>query len=93
MSIEFEWDEAKRLSNLENHKVDFRIAARVFKGPVMVREDTRKNYGEQRFRAIGETEGLCLELVFTERNGALRLISAWKAGRDAKRRYQTLHPR
>ena len=28
----FEWDEAKRLANLEKHGVDFRVAAFIFEG-------------------------------------------------------------
>lgn len=30
LKMDFEWDEAKRLSNLEDHKVDFRDAVQIF---------------------------------------------------------------
>jgi uncharacterized DUF497 family protein len=31
----FEWDEQKRLENLEEHKVDFADAALIFENPVI----------------------------------------------------------
>jgi uncharacterized protein len=30
--FEFEWDEAKRLSNIEKHGIDFKVADLVFDG-------------------------------------------------------------
>ncbi len=53
----FEWDEAKRGSNLEDHGVDFEDAALIFAGPVIAAEDTRIDYGEPRFRAVGQVDG------------------------------------
>ncbi|TMJ70813.1 MAG: BrnT family toxin, partial [Alphaproteobacteria bacterium] len=46
--MDFDWDETKRLSNLEERGVDFKDAALIFEGPVIAKEDTRKDYGEQR---------------------------------------------
>jgi uncharacterized DUF497 family protein len=39
--VEFEWDEAKRRTNLETHGVDFRDAVRVF-------EDEHRLWGYDR---------------------------------------------
>lgn len=40
--MDFEWNEAKRLSNLAERGVDFRDAALIFEGPVIVKEDSGK---------------------------------------------------
>jgi uncharacterized DUF497 family protein len=43
--MEFDWDESKRRENLRRRQVDFAVAAQIFKGPVVGREDTRRDYG------------------------------------------------
>ncbi len=79
MSIEFEWDEEKRFSNLKKHGIDFVRACQIFEGYTVDFEDNRYNYGEQRFIAIGENNGQILTVVYTDRNNVIRLISARKA--------------
>ena len=91
MSLEFEWDEAKRLTNLEKHGVDLLAAAGMFEGRVLIQRDQRRDYGEDRFRAVGDVMGMVCVLVFTRRGNRIRLISAWRAGRDVKARYQARH--
>ena len=49
----FEWDEEKRLSNIEYHQVDFRVAVRIFRNPVIEAPDEREDYGEVRIRGTG----------------------------------------
>jgi uncharacterized protein len=51
--MELEWDEAKRLSNLGKHGIDFRDVEEVFDGDIVTVEDTRYEYGEQRFVTFG----------------------------------------
>jgi uncharacterized DUF497 family protein len=51
--MEFEWDEGQSRANYRKHGLDFRDGARVFLGPVITREDTRKDYGEKRWITIG----------------------------------------
>jgi len=88
MDIGFEWDEAKAEANFRKHGVDFIDAAQIFAGPVFQAADSRFDYGEPRMRAIGEHDGETYVVVFTRRADALRLISAWKAGRNDRRRYR-----
>jgi len=76
--MDFEWDEAKRLSNLEERGVDFRDAALIFQGTVIVKEDTRENYGEQRFRAIGQVDNEYYVVAYTWRGELARGI--WTTG-------------
>lgn len=85
-----EWDESKRLSNLEDHGVDFQDAALIFLGPVIEAEDTRTEYREQRFRALGQIDGDFFMVAYTWRGNNRRIISAWKVDDDGRRRYTAI---
>ena len=63
----FEWDITKNTANIAKHGIDFRDAARIFEGPVLEQTDRRREYGEDRIAAIGETMGLELYVVYTMR--------------------------
>jgi uncharacterized protein len=91
--VEFEWDEGKRLSNFAKHRVDFRVARRIFAGPVSVRIDLRADYGEVRKVALGLVDGQVYNVVYRENDDVIRIISAWKGGRRDAARYQALFPR
>lgn len=86
--MDFEWDEAKRQSNLVKQGVDLLDAALIFEGPVIMRPDDRRDYGEERYRAIGLVGDDCFEVVFTWRGDNIRLIAAWKGGQRVRRDYQ-----
>jgi uncharacterized DUF497 family protein len=73
------WDEKKRRFNLAKHGIDFRDAAKVFDGPLVTVEDTREDYGEARYVALGLLEGIVVSMVYTERGSTIRLISIRKA--------------
>ena len=47
--MELEWDEAKRLSNLEKHGLDFADASKLDWDNATYVRDVRKNYPEPRF--------------------------------------------
>ena len=86
----FEWDEKKRLSNIEKHKLDFIDAVDVFDSPHVV---TVSPYGgeEKRFLATGLFKGRFVTVVFTHRSPKIRIISFRGARHEEKRRYQELH--
>ena len=84
----FTWNEEKRLSNIKERSVDFRDAALIFEGPVIVKEDTRENYGEQRFRALGKGDSDYYLVTFTWRGLTCRIISAWEVNEDGRKRYE-----
>jgi uncharacterized protein len=90
--MQFEWDPAKDASNRRKHGIGFREAAEIFRGPVLVSEDTRRDYGERRLIALGEHDGEVIRLVFTERAGAIRIVTAWKANRNERERYWKSRP-
>jgi uncharacterized DUF497 family protein len=74
---DFEWDDAKAQSNLTKHGVPFAYAARVFLDPHCVEFDaSRVGDQEVRRKAVGRIEGKLYVVVFTDRGGARRIISA-----------------
>ena len=82
------WDPAKARANLAKHGIAFRDAKRVFDGPILQLPDRRRDYGEDRFLAIGKDGAACLVVAFTRRGGAVRLISARKASTYEKQVYE-----
>lgn len=86
--MQFEWDPAKARTNEQKHGIGFREAAEIFRGYVLTAEDTRRDYGERRRIALGEYNGEIIRVVFTERNGSVRIIAAWKANRNDRKSYQ-----
>jgi uncharacterized DUF497 family protein len=87
--MEFEWDEAKDARTMRERGLSFDDAARIFRGRVVTWEDDRRDYGEQRFRVVGETEGDILHVVYTWRGEAMRIISVRRANRKEIRRWQS----
>lgn len=85
-----EWDESKRLKNLDDHGVDFQGAALIFLGPVLEAEDQRAGYGERRYRALGEVDGDYFVIAFTWRGDARRIVGAWRVDDDGRRRYAAI---
>ncbi len=83
--MKFEWDEAKHAKTLSGRGIGFDDGARIFEGPVMIWQDARRNYGEERFRAVGDSEGDILHVVFTWRGDAMRIISVRRANRKETR--------
>lgn len=77
--MKFVWDPAKREENLRKHGIDFKLALRIFDGPVFEQTDNRFDYGEQRMLAVGSVAGIELTVIYTDRAGFRRLISARKA--------------
>ena len=86
-ALDFEWDERKRQSNIDKHGVDFQLAALIFEGFVSTYVDDRYDYGEERLISLGMVDDDCYVVVHTERNGIVRIISAWKGGRDERNQY------
>jgi uncharacterized protein len=73
------WDESKRLRNLANHGVDFGDLEALEWERALVFEDRRKNYGEIRLIAMAPLGARLHVVVFVERGGERRIISARKA--------------
>jgi len=76
------WDEAKRQANLSKHGLDLADAEKVFAGPLVLFEDGREEYGEQRMIGIGLLETLVVLIVHVESDDRIRIISMRKAESD-----------
>ena len=86
--MDFEWDEAKNRQNIAKHGVDFRDAVRIFDGPTFDRIDDREDYGELRTLSLGLLDGVTVLVVaHTDRDGVIRIISARRATRRERERY------
>jgi uncharacterized DUF497 family protein len=79
----FEWDEEKAKSNYRKHGIEFQEAVRVFADAFAVEgyDLMSPEYGEDRYLIIGMASGQLLTVVYTERQGTIRLISARKSSR------------
>lgn len=87
LPMQFEWDEKKRLFNLEKHAIDFQDAMTAFETPFLTLEDKRFDYGEKRFITLGLMQGRVIVVVHTEREETIRLISARKANKYEQDEY------
>jgi uncharacterized protein len=81
----FEWDEIKSDANLIKHGISFDDASDIFYGPVVVKNSRRNN--EERWLAIGKSHDQIMAVIFTRRNGLIRIISARRPRPDEKRTY------
>lgn len=87
------YDKDKRLSNLEKHGFDFVDAASVFEGFHITREDSRGNYGEQRFQTLGLYGNvLVVMMIHTPRDSADHIISIRKANKHEQKYYWQNYP-
>ncbi len=82
---EVEWDENKRLKNIEKHGLDFVDAVEVLDGPCLC-VPARQVHGEARSMAIDKLGDIAVSIIFTMRESVLRVISMRKA-RDGERRH------
>ncbi|QVL51025.1 MAG: BrnT family toxin [Thiocapsa sp.] len=81
------WDESKRISDLQRHRLDLADCERVFDHPTLAAEDTRADYGEPRMNLLGWLDGCVVHMTYTERNGELRVISLRRATKHETRIY------
>lgn len=82
MSGGFEWDEAKRSVNIDKHGIDFRDAVGIFDEPHLTFPSVRGD--EERQVTLGVLGTTVIALVWTDRDGTIRLISARAARRHER---------
>jgi uncharacterized protein len=85
--MNFDWDDAKRLSNIKKHGIDFIDSPAVFDGYTLTIEDDRYDYGEKRFVTFGILEGRVVVVVHTENKASIRIISIRKATKNEEKTY------
>jgi len=87
--MEFEWDEAKRASNLAKHGLDFAELRRVDWAAAHIGRDDRFDYGEERYTAYSDLDGHLVVIIFTWRGEAMRIVSLRRANKREIRIYGT----
>lgn len=90
--MRFAWNRKKSDANYRERGFDFAFASLIFKSPVLMVEDKRRDYGERRFVAIGLADQIHITLVFTDRAGLKddvirRIISARRSSRKERKLY------
>lgn len=89
--MRFEWDTWKAATNLVKHGVDFEEAVTAFDDPfALVAPDLIHSVGEERRWLVGAGDHAVLVVIFTIRQpgDVYRLISARRASRKERRRYE-----
>ena len=90
MSLQFEWDENKAASNVEKHGVTFEEASSAFADPLAaIFDDEAHSHEELREILVGNSvDGRLVLVSFTERGGAIRIISARRANKRERSDYE-----
>ena len=85
--MRFESSPEKNRENRRKHGFSLRDAEAVFHDPFRVDDYDDREYGEERWVAIGKVGPIVAYVVYTERGDVIRLISARKALPDEVERY------
>lgn len=87
MSLVFEWDDEKNVSNISKHSIDFNDISKVFENEMLIKKDLRQNYGEDRYIGLGTLSDFVIVVVWTLRNKKIRIISARHANKNERNIY------
>jgi uncharacterized protein len=77
----YDWEETKRAKNLANQGVDFALIEAFDWEQAIIEKDERRDYAEDRYRALGYIGNRLHSAVFTILQGNIRLISLRKANK------------
>ncbi len=89
MKLTFEWDDLKSEACLASRGFDFSYVLRVFFDPKKIAwRDERWDYGEQRYKLLGNIDGRLFVVIYTLRSENIRIISARKANERERRLYE-----
>jgi len=85
--VKISYDPAKNERNVRERGLSFERAAEFDFVAAVTVEDKRRDYGEIRYRSLGLIDDEVHALVFTFRDGSLRVISLRRANRKERRFY------
>ncbi len=85
-----EWDEAKRRFNIEKHGIDFLDAPEVLNDPGQYTYRSKHPEHEARYVTVGKVKGVIVAIIFTPRGQKLRIISARRARKYERERYEQI---
>ena len=86
--MDIEYDTTKDASNRAKHGLSLIHAADLFDAPYFEVEDTRFEYGERRFIAIGVVMGRVHVCVYVWRGPCRRIVSLRRANRREENAYR-----
>ncbi len=87
--MNYEWDTNKNIANIAKHGVDFNEALNFDWTSAIEVLDTRHNYGEERWIALGYIRKRLFVLVYVYRKDSIRIISLRKANKREIKYYET----
>ena len=87
-NMRYEWDEQKREANYEKHDVDFNEVVNFEWDLAIETQDNRRDYGEERWVAVGRILSHIYVLIYTIRNKNIRVISLRKANSRERKYYE-----
>ncbi len=87
--VEFTWDPAKSAATEQARGIGFDRASEIFTGRLVEWIDDRRPYYEVRVRALGLSAGELLHVVYTRRDGVIRIISARRANRKERAQWHS----
>ena len=91
--MDFEWDEGKRLKNIEKHGLDFNESDVLFEGPHVIGL-ARSIHGESREMIVGLLSvSVYVTAIFTRRGSTIRIISMRRARYEERRHHQQIFGR
>ena len=85
--MRFTYDPAKSERNIAERGLAFDLAEDFDWSTALIAEDTRQDYLERRYQALGLMAEHLYMLVFTPRDGAVHVISLRRANQRERNRY------
>lgn len=86
--FEFSFDAAKSERNLVERGLPFSLASEFDWSGALIEKDQRRDYGEDRYRAMGMIGDRLFHLVFAPRGTKVHIISLRKANAREVKRYE-----
>ncbi|MGB7656266.1 MAG: BrnT family toxin [Novosphingobium sp.] len=86
--MRIEYDEAKRIQNIEKHGLDFLDSPKILEGRRIVLPDDRKQYPEERFQTYGFLFERLTMFAWTPIPGGMRIFSMRKCNDREQRKFE-----
>lgn len=87
--MNYEWDPVKNLANRRKHGFSLEEATIAFQDEHRIEELDDREYDEERWILTGRVHRILAVVVYAERHGVIRIISARKAEPDEEWRYRS----
>lgn len=86
--MQIEFDKAKNQKNITERGISFELAVNFNLTTAKIWPDTRHDYGEARYIALGYIDDRLYSMAFTVRGEVLRVISLRKANKREIKSYE-----